>query len=209
MTPVAHRSLKRSSGELLRVAKLVVDTEAKGPGHRFAVWLQGASSDGSDSSNAAMLCHDRRGLKLSTRRLALQAILTPSIEGLSVTGGEPFDQAPAVAAMCGLARAEGLSVMVYSGHPIEALLERARKQVEIRDLLLAIDVLVDGRYERERPEFQRRWVGSTNQRIHFLTDRYRSSDPRFWENPSEHLRVGRRGLLTWGWGAAGDAVTYA
>ena len=42
-------------------------------------------------------------------------------------------------------------------------------------MLAWIDVLVDGSYEALNPDRSMNWVGSTNQRLHFLTDRYNSS----------------------------------
>ena len=36
------------------------------------------------------------------------------------------------------------------------------------------DLLVDGRWDETRPDDTRTWIGSTNQAMHFLTDRHRS-----------------------------------
>ena len=38
-------------------------------------------------------------------------------------------------------------------------------------------------YVRELPDARRRWIGSTNQRIHFFTDRYHADDP-CWRRPN-------------------------
>ena len=43
-------------------------------------------------------------------------------------------------------------------------------------LLARTDILVDGPYDRDNPDTERRWIGSTNQRIHFLTARYTFDD---------------------------------
>jgi anaerobic ribonucleoside-triphosphate reductase activating protein len=67
----------------------------------------------------------------------------------------------------------GLSLIAFSGYTLEELSARARGgEPEIGDLLAALDVLVDGRYEADRPERERLWVGSSNQRFHYFTDRY-------------------------------------
>ena len=44
------------------------------------------------------------------------------------------------------------------------------------ELLAETDVLVDGPYRRELPETRRRWIGSANQRVHFLSDRCRPDE---------------------------------
>lgn len=58
-------------------------------------------------------------------------------------------------------------------------------------LLAATDLLVDGRYDDARRTTTRRWVGSDNQVMHFLTDRYQPLDPRFHEG--NHLEIRLRG----------------
>jgi anaerobic ribonucleoside-triphosphate reductase activating protein len=77
-------------------------------------------------------------------------------------------------------RQRGLSVMVFSGYTLAEA--KALPDAAIADLLKLTDILVDGRYERDKPDEGRRWIGSTNQQIHnqqihFLTDRYRADDP--------------------------------
>ena len=67
----------------------------------------------------------------------------------------------------------GLSLMAFSGYTLEELSARAASsEPEIADLLATLDVLVDGRYEAGHPEHERLWVGSSNQRFHYFTERY-------------------------------------
>jgi len=47
---------------------------------------------------------------------------------------------------------------------------------------------VDGPYVRELPDDRRRWIGSTNQRIHFLTPRY-SFDLQWKERNTLEIRL--------------------
>jgi len=55
-------------------------------------------------------------------------------------------------------------------------------------------LLVDGPYVRERPDTKRRWIGSTNQRIHFLSDRYRPEDPCWQQKNTLEIRLDAEGL---------------
>jgi anaerobic ribonucleoside-triphosphate reductase activating protein len=103
-----------------------------------------------------------------------------SVEGITLLGGEPFSHAAGASALAEATQARGLSVMVFSGHMIEVL--RQRQDADVDRLLTHTDILVDGPYRRELPDTSRRWIGSTNQRIHFLSDRYRASDP-CWQEP--------------------------
>lgn len=180
----------------LRVAQVVADTEAEGPGRRFAVWVQGCPLACPGCCNPEMFS-PAGGRSTPSERLAGLALSTPGIEGVSVLGGEPFLQAPAVAEFARAVRRGGLSVMVYSGFTLEELQRGGLDGAAA--LLCETDLLVDGRYLRERPEAMRRWVGSRNQVVHHLTARYAKDDPRFFTSNTVELRLTREGLTVNGW----------
>ena len=79
--------------------------------------------------------------------------------------------------------------MVFSGYTIEQL--QQRPEPEVAELLALTDILVDGPYVRDQPDTERRWIGSPNQRIHFLTDRY-SFDDQWRKKNTLEIRVDRR-----------------
>ncbi|MBS1151146.1 MAG: radical protein [Myxococcaceae bacterium] len=187
----------------LRLAQIVADTEAEGPGRRFALWVQGCSLRCPGCCNPEMFAADK-GRAADSAELAAQALATAGLEGVSVLGGEPGEQAEAVADFCEMVRAGGLSVMLYSGYTLAEL--RARPGAE--RLLKAVDLLVDGRYQQSLPETRRRWLGSTNQVMHFLTPRYSLADPRFASANTVELRLTRDGLTINGWPAAADGVRW-
>jgi anaerobic ribonucleoside-triphosphate reductase activating protein len=108
------------------------------------------------------------------------------IEGITLLGGEPLAHANAAVALAQAIRPRGLTVMIFSGYTIAEA--HALPDPFVEELLSLTDILVDGRYERERPNTQRRWIGSTNQRIHFLTDRYRADDPCWKKKNSLEIR---------------------
>ena len=111
------------------------------------------------------------------------------IEGITLLGGEPFAHAPAAASLAKISRELNLSTMVFSGYTLEELQNRAESGVA--ELLKLTDILVDGPYDREKPDTERRWIGSTNQRIHFLTNRYSFDDQWRQKNTLEIRLVGR------------------
>jgi anaerobic ribonucleoside-triphosphate reductase activating protein len=132
------------------------------------------------------------GLVYDTERLAAAALAdAASIEGVSIIGGEPFAQAEACADFAERVRAGGLSVVTFTGYPYETL----KSQEECQRLLEATDLLVDGQFDRHQPETERRWVGSANQRLIFLTDRYSALDSRFYESNTVEIRY-RDGEVT-------------
>jgi anaerobic ribonucleoside-triphosphate reductase activating protein len=79
-------------------------------------------------------------------------------------------QARALAALSRPLREAGLSVVCYTGWTWEDLRESADPGVA--ELLGQVDLLIDGPYLREQAA-NLRWRGSRNQRLHFLTGRYR------------------------------------
>jgi len=74
-----------------------------------------------------------------------------------------------------------LTVVCYTGYTLEHL--RARKDLWIDRLLGSLDLLIDGPYVREKAA-NLPWRGSANQRVHFLTERYRSQESMANESAS-------------------------
>lgn len=187
----------------LRVAQLVDDTEAEGPGRRFALWVQGCSLRCAGCCNPEMFAPDKGGAFHDVDALVTRILDVPDIEGLSVLGGEPFEQPAALAELCARVKAAGRSVMIYSGYTLAEL--TAKQSADVDALLSHIDLLVDGRYEQDKPERRRRWLGSTNQTMHFFTPRYSPDDARFHTPNTVELRFVNGQLTINGWPQAADA----
>jgi anaerobic ribonucleoside-triphosphate reductase activating protein len=163
----------------LQIAQTVACTEAEGPGRRFAVWFQGCPLRCPGCCNPEMLPFEGgRSVPLENLLSQIAAAREAwAIEGVTLLGGEPFAHAEGAAEVAERIQAAGLSVMIFSGYTLAEL--RAMPEPAVDRLLRATDILVDGPYVRELPETRRRWIGSANQQIHFLTDRYRADDPRW------------------------------
>jgi anaerobic ribonucleoside-triphosphate reductase activating protein len=167
---------------ILSVAQIVPVTAAEGPGKRFALWFQGCPLRCPGCCNPHMLPFaGGQQMRLEEVVADVAAAMTHGIEGITLLGGEPTAHAQSAAALARRVRSLGLSVMVFSGYTLEEL--QARRDPHIDDLLGHTDILVDGPYDRELPDTQRRWIGSTNQRILFLTERYSPDDP-CWRRPN-------------------------
>lgn len=188
-----------SDAKMLKVAQVVESTEAEGPGRRFAIWVQGCPLRCAGCCNPEMLPFaGGRNIEVDTLfARVLEARHRYDIEGLSFLGGEPFAHARGLAPLARLAREAKLSLMVFSGYTLEEIVEASEPAA--RELLDACDLLVDGRYDRALPDTSRRWVGSTNQRMHFLSDRYRADDPRFRAPNTIEIRLRGDSLTVNGW----------
>lgn len=183
---------------LLRVAMIVARTEAEGPGARFALWVQGCPLRCAGCCNPEMLAFEPKTpvTTLQARDVVAQ-VLAEDVEGVSFLGGEPFAQAPGLAVVAATVRAAGRSVMVFSGYTLDEL--RAMEAPGVAALLAHTDLLVDGRYDASRRTTTRRWVGSDNQVMHFLTGRYSPLDPRFYGANTVEIRMLRGVISLNGW----------
>jgi hypothetical protein len=108
------------------------------------------------------------------------------VEGLTLSGGEPMQQAPAALELLLAARRRGLSTLMFSGYTRAELAAQALGPA----VLAHLDVLVDGRYQAdERPGLDLR--GSSNQRVHLLTARHRRAEVE--ATPEAEIRIGADG----------------
>ena len=176
----------------LSLASVVDHTEAEGPGVRFAIWTQGCPLACPGCCNPH-LWSAKGGATWTTKALLARIMASkanrPRLEGISLIGGEPFEQDAPLAKLAKDVRAAGLSVMAYSGYTIEEL--KARDSL----LLSELDLLVDGRYVQELRTTTRRFVGSTNQVLHFLSGFYAPDDPRFSEDNTAEIHFDHRGQI--------------
>ena len=183
------------STEEVHVAQIIPCTEAEGPGRRFAIWFQGCPFRCPSCCNPEMLPFD--GGVITTIRVIREQLSQSAcdnrLDGISLLGGEPFAHPQSVLEITAIAKELNLSVMIYTGYTLDELQQQGSALVE--QILQQTDILVDGRFEQSLPETQRRWIGSTNQQIHFLSDRYSMNDP-CWSMPNTmELRL-HNGQLT-------------
>jgi anaerobic ribonucleoside-triphosphate reductase activating protein len=167
---------------IINVAQIVPVTEAEGPGRRFALWFQGCPLRCPGCCNPEMLPF-AGGTAMPHEEILLQLdqAMSRGIEGITLLGGEPVAHAEAAARLAHETKARGLSVMVFSGYTLEEI--QQRPEPVVHELLACTDILVDGPFRAELPEAKRRWIGSANQRIHFLSSRYAADDP-CWQRPN-------------------------
>ena len=200
--PAPTRADADELATLIDVGVEVANTEAEGPGRRYAIWVQGCPMRCPGCCNPELL---RFGLGTPTTVAALRdrilaAHARDPLEGISLLGGEPLAQAPGLAILAEHAAAAGLGVMVYTGFTREELEAKiAAGEPGVERLLAATDLLVDGRYVREQPDTTRRWIGSQNQRLHFLTRRHKPTDPSFGGGETIELRLVDGELIINGW----------
>lgn len=108
--------------------------------------------------------------KLLPIKQVIELILAPEGEprdGVTILGGEPFDQPEALATITRELKQLGQHLTLYSGYTLEAL--RSRNNPFINEALDNADILIDGPFMREETAGAGEWRGSRNQRIIQLT----------------------------------------
>lgn len=179
---IDHSSTDSDPIPEVQVAQIIQCTQAEGPGKRFALWVQGCPLRCPGCCNPEMLSFDG-GQAVSVDDLIQQIQdALPEIEGVTFIGGEPFAHAASLSVLAKAAQQLKLSVMVFTGFQLEHLQAVSETNSDTANFLRHIDLLIDGPYDSSAPDTSRRWIGSTNQRAHFLTDRYSAADAA-WSTP--------------------------
>jgi anaerobic ribonucleoside-triphosphate reductase activating protein len=142
-------------------------SRANGPGLRAVVWFQGCTLACPGCFNPAT--HDpQRGYESDTATLAMEILaLGTKIEAVSISGGEPFQQPEALLDLLERVSAFHFGHLVFTGYTLSEL----NRLPLGTSILRHIDVLIAGRYAAAQPVGQG-LLGSVNQEIHLLTNRY-------------------------------------
>jgi anaerobic ribonucleoside-triphosphate reductase activating protein len=187
----------------LNVAATCVGTRALGPGLRSAVWVQGCPFN-CPGCLAPDWIPDRLAQQMVPEDLAGHLLAHPGVDGLTLSGGEPMAQAAGLAETVRLARsARDLTVICYTGYRLNRLINRRQRSPGISALLAQVDVLIDGPYVASLDNGLG-LRGSTNQRVHHLTDKLvgypfemapRTAEFRIRETEALLVGVPPRGLL--------------
>lgn len=107
-----------------------------GPGRRLAVWFQGCSVR--CPGCVSMDTWAPQPANATVEQVLAGSPAVREADGLTVTGGEPFDQPEALLALLrGWRSLNGGDVLVFSGHPLEALTPRLQEFEGLVDCLIA------------------------------------------------------------------------
>lgn len=186
----------------LRIARFVARTEAEGPGIRSALWVQGCTIRCRGCFNPQLW--GRHGGELMTSQELFQQV-PDDVEGVTLLGGEPFEQPIGLANFARLIKSRGQTVMTFTGYVLEELQRSC--DPGIAALLTYTDLLVDGPFDVTSLDTRRPWVGSVNQRFHALTPRYRNLVASIASIPDRlEVRIGPDGKVAVNGWATSDTL---
>ena len=175
----------------IRINSYIPITRAEGPNARFCIWVQGCSLHCKGCANYAMWDKDGGTIYNVEELIELIKSYKDKIEGITFLGGEPLEQIEAVTEISKAVQEMGLSVLVFTGYKYSELSERK----EFKELTKYIDILIDGKYEEDKQDFSRPWVGSSNQNYYFLSNKYDESIITKYKNKIE-LRIDKNNNIS-------------
>ena len=189
------------TGLLLNVSSTMSRSRANGPGVRAVIWVQGCTIGCAGCYSAPTHPHSSNSLVEPSE--VVEWIRTiPDIEGITISGGEPFEQAAAlvdIISQMKRVRPE-LTVFIFSGHEYQTLLQSEEKSV--RELIQHSDMLSTGPYIAKLRDQGLLWRGSSNQELHYITERYQSSMEETWleDSPTEEYAIHNEAIQFTGFG---------
>lgn len=136
---------------------------ANGPGVRTTIFLTGCTLNCKNCFNKEYQnFHFGKVFDEKAFEEVMDCLSDANISGLSVLGGEPFDNLEGLKEFITKVRAKSeKDIWIYSGYTFEELLEKDGAM----DVLKNIDVLVDGRFVEDLKDLKLKFRGSSNQRI--------------------------------------------
>ncbi|MCA9539277.1 MAG: 4Fe-4S cluster-binding domain-containing protein [Myxococcales bacterium] len=163
--PLKPNALKNADCQQLRLAGLAPSSRVNGPGLRVVVWVQGCDLACPGCFNPGTHGADGPAESIESVAARVLAARTAAHRGVTFSGGEPFQQAAALAALLDAVRAgwPEADAMAFSGYAFEAL-RGPTAPAGASALRARLDWLVDGRYDARRPG-RRVWRASRNQRL--------------------------------------------
>lgn len=146
--------------EQIRIAGIEEESIVDGPGIRLVVFTQGCNHHCIGCHNPETHSFDG-GELVDINKIVDMVKDNPLLDGITLSGGEPFEQAIECSILAKKVKELGLNVVTYTGYTFEEILQNNR----FRSLLLQTDILIDGEYDISKKSMMLQFRGSTNQRI--------------------------------------------
>lgn len=156
---------------MLYISHREKETKVLGPGKRYAIWLQGCRKHCKGCLFPEGRVIGKNGYWIIVDDIIHEIEGICGLTGITISGGEPFLQARALATLVKQIRLNtNLDIMIYSGYTLKELL--CWNNDSVNYIINNIDILVDGEYV-DKLNNNSIYRGSDNQIIHFLSSKYK------------------------------------
>lgn len=171
------------------IHSMLARSRANGPGERAVIWLQGCDLRCVGCFNPSSHVFDSSRNK-PVEEVGAWILACPGIQGVTFSGGEPFQQAPELRLICEhlIVKRPNLSIGVFTGYTLSELVQGrwhwrtsdggwtrgdARLFDQIRQYL---DFAVCGRFWQAMACNDKPLRSSRNQEVVFFSERYSQQD---------------------------------
>lgn len=146
------------------ISRIHFPVTALGPGKRLGIWFQGCSLRCKGCISVDTWGKAKELITIDQLMSELQTWL-PQAEGITISGGEPFDQFEALLALLiKLREKTTVDILLYTGYSSEKIAD------QLQLIKPYIDVLISDPFQFQSPQTLR-LRGSDNQRLHCFSQR--------------------------------------
>ena len=150
--------------EQIKIAGIVKESIVDGPGIRLVVFTQGCV-------HSCTGCHNpethsfSEGYYINIHEIVEMVRKDPLLDGITLSGGDPFHQGRVSAALAKEIKKIGLNVITYTGYTFEEIMKEIDINIGWKELLYETDILIDGKFDIDKKSLLLKFRGSENQRI--------------------------------------------
>lgn len=170
----------------MQIDRIIYPIESLGPGKRLVIWTAGCSKHCKDCSNEELWSEDKnKDIDVQEiLRILKSSLENKEIDGITITGGEPFEQLGELKILLKQISTISNDILVYTGYTMEELQEKLSNE-DMSCIKEYISVLIEGRYINLLNDNTSPLRGSSNQNIIFINESMR-------EQYEIYLNTGRR-----------------
>ena len=150
--------------KLIRLAGIAENSLVNGKGLRKVFFSQGCSHHCEGCFNQHTW-EFAGGRMFDMDELVQKVKDEPFLDGVTFSGGDPFQQADKFAYLAKKLHEANINIWAYTGYTFEELMKLAQTNHHIKQMINNVDVIVDGRFMKDKMSENLKYCGSSNQRI--------------------------------------------
>lgn len=153
-----------NDSKLIRLAGIAENSLVNGKGLRKVFFSQGCSHHCEGCFNQHTW-EFAGGRMFDMDELVQKVKDEPFLDGVTFSGGDPFQQADKFAYLAKKLHEANINIWAYTGYTFEELMKLAQTNSHIKQMINNVDVIVDGRFMKDKMSENLKYCGSSNQRV--------------------------------------------
>lgn len=156
------------------IDRIIYPIKSLGPGNRLVIWTVGCSKHCKDCANPELWLFDKnKEVDVNVLYNTISNYINnKKIDGVTITGGDPFEQLPELLYLLKYLSQITDDIIVYTGFTFDELTKLCSKE-QMKFIKKTVTLLIDGKYIEELNDNKCQLRGSTNQKLIFFNDNHR------------------------------------